>query len=168
MVDSLEIDPFNSNRMLYGTGATMYGTNNLTAWDSGGTVDISVAAVGIEETAVQDLISPPAGTAHLVSAVADVGGFTHNDLTKPSVMDASPVFTSGSSLDYAELSPGFIVRAGTGGSNGVNIAFSPDGGQNVDSCREPARRRIGRDCRCCRGWQPGLVEFRVGHLLFYG
>ncbi len=129
MVESLEIDPFNSGRMFFGTGATMYGTNNLTAWDNGGVVDISVAAVGIEETAVQDLISPPAGTAHLISAVADVGGFTHNDLTTASVMDANPVFATGTSLDYAELSPGFIVRTGTGGTNGTNIAFSLDGGQ---------------------------------------
>src|SRR5204863_232123 len=36
MVGSLEIDPFNSNRILYGTGATLFGTNNLTAWDTGG------------------------------------------------------------------------------------------------------------------------------------
>ena len=110
MVESLEIDPFNSNHMLYGTGATMYGTNNLTAWDTGGQANISVAAVGIEETSVQDLISPAAGTAHLISAVGDNGGYTHNDLTMPSVMDANPVFTSGTSLDYAELDPSFIVR----------------------------------------------------------
>jgi hypothetical protein len=129
MVESLEIDPFNSNHMLYGTGATMYGTSNLTAWDSGGMVNISVAAVGIEETAVQDLISPSAGTAHLISAVADNGGYTHNDLTAPSVMDANPVFTTGTSLDYAEKNPSFIVRVGTGGTNGVNIGFSADGGQ---------------------------------------
>ena len=129
MVESLEIDPFNSNHMLYGTGATMYGTNNLTAWDTGGLVNISVAAGGIEETAVQDLISLPAGTAHLISAVADNGGYTHNDLTVPSAMDANPVFTTGTSLDYAELNPSFIVRVGTGGTNGINIGFSSDGGQ---------------------------------------
>jgi xyloglucan-specific exo-beta-1,4-glucanase len=129
MVESLEIDPFDSNHMLYGTGATMYGTNNLTAWDTGGQVNISVAAVGIEETAVQDLISPPSGTAHLISAIADNGGYTHNDLAVPSVMDANPVFTTGTSLDYAELNPRFIVRVGTGGTNGKNIGFSADGGQ---------------------------------------
>ncbi|MFI5118068.1 MAG: xyloglucanase [Terriglobales bacterium] len=129
MVESLEIDPFNSNRMLYGTGATMYGTDNLTAWDSGGQVNISVAAMGIEETAVIDLISPPAGKAHLISTVGDNGGYTHNDLTQPSVMSSNPVFTSGTSLDYAELSPSFIVRVGTGGTNGNNIAFSSDSGQ---------------------------------------
>jgi len=129
MVESLEIDPFDSNHMLYGTGATMYGANNLTAWDNGGLVNISVAAVGIEETAVQDLISPPSGTAHLISAVSDNGGYTHNNLAVPSVMDANPVFTSGTSLDYAELNPSFIVRVGTGGTNGMNIGFSADGGQ---------------------------------------
>jgi xyloglucan-specific exo-beta-1,4-glucanase len=129
MVESLDIDPFDSNHMLYGTGATMYGANNLTAWDSGGMVNISVAAVGIEETAVQDLISPPSGTAHLISAVGDNGGYTHNDLAVPSVMDANPVFTTGTSLDYAELNPSFIVRVGTGGTNGMNIGFSADGGQ---------------------------------------
>jgi xyloglucan-specific exo-beta-1,4-glucanase len=129
MVESLEIDPFDSNHMLYGTGATMYGANNLTAWDSGGSVNISVAAVGIEETAVQDLISPPSGAAHLISAVADNGGYTHNNLAVPSVMDANPVFTTGTSLDYAELNPSFIVRVGTGGTNGLNIGFSADGGQ---------------------------------------
>lgn len=129
MVESLEIDPFSSDHMLYGTGATMYGTHNLTAWDIGGQANISVAAVGIEETAVQDLISPSAGTAHLISAVGDNGGYTHDDLTVPSVMDANPVFTSGTSLDYAELNPSFIVRVGTGSSNGENIAFSSDGGQ---------------------------------------
>ena len=137
MVDSLEIDPFNSNHMLYGTGATMYGTNNLSAWESGGLVDISVAAVGIEETAVQDLISPPTGTAHLISAVADVGGFTHNDLKATSMMDANPVFTTGNSLDYAELNPGFIVRVGTGGTNGINIGFSADGGQTWAPAANP-------------------------------
>ena len=60
MTESVEIDPFDSNRLLYGTGATIYGADNLTDWDTGGTVHISVRAQGLEETAVLDLISPPA------------------------------------------------------------------------------------------------------------
>ncbi|CAM5342941.1 Xyloglucanase [Streptomyces violaceorubidus] len=38
MTEALEIDPFDSDRMMYGTGATVYGTENLTEWDrQGGT-----------------------------------------------------------------------------------------------------------------------------------
>ncbi|MEU7827078.1 hypothetical protein [Catellatospora sp. NPDC049133] len=61
MTESLEIDPFDSDRLLYGTGATIYATDNLTDWDTGGTVRIAVRARGLEETAVLDLVSPPVG-----------------------------------------------------------------------------------------------------------
>lgn len=164
MVESLEIDPFNSSHMLYGTGATMYGTNNLTAWDSGGQPNISVAAVGIEETAVQDLISPPSGTAHLISAVSDNGGYTHNNLAVPSVMDANPVFTSGSSLDYAERNPSFIVRVGSGGTNAINIGFSSDGGQTwAPGPTEPSGASAGTVAAAADGsrvlWSSGAGVF---------
>ena len=163
MVESLEVDPFNSDRMLYGTGATMYGTNNLTAWDTNGVVNISVAAVGVEETAVQDLISPPAGTAHLISAVGDNGGYTHNDLTLPSVMDANPVFTTGTSLDYAERNPNFIVRVGTGGTNGANIGFSTDGGQTWNPGTSPSGASGGSVAAAADGgrvvWSSGAGVF---------
>ena len=35
MIGDLEINPFNSDEMLYGTGATIYGCDNLTDWDKG-------------------------------------------------------------------------------------------------------------------------------------
>ena len=163
MVESLEIDPFNSDRMFYGTGATMYGTNNFTAWDSGGVANISVAAVGIEETAVQDLISPPAGTAHLISAVADNGGYTHNDLSVPSVMDANPVFTTGNSLDFAQLNPSFIVRVGSGGTNGANFGFSSDGGQTWNPGTTPSGASGGTVAAASDGsrvlWSSGAGVF---------
>jgi len=133
MVGDLKIDPFNSDHLLYGTGATLYGTNNLTAWDSGGQIAISVMTQGIEETSVQDLISPPSG-APLLSALSDIGGFRHNDVTVvPTQMYNTPVFTTTSSLDFAELSPLLMVRVGSGasnsnGSNNTNIGFSWDGG----------------------------------------
>jgi len=83
--------------------------------------------MGVEETSVQDLISPPAG-AHLITGVADVGGFTHNGLSTPSVMSTNPVLTTGTSLDYSELAPSFILRVGYGNGGGQNIGFSTDGG----------------------------------------
>ena len=62
MTESVEIDPFNSDRMLYGTGATIYGTTDLTEWDTGRASSPSSRwSKGLEETAVLDLISPPTG-----------------------------------------------------------------------------------------------------------
>src|SRR5258707_11186361 len=94
--------------------ATITGTNNLLDWDAGA-VRISVRARGLEETAVLDLISPPAG-AHLLSAVGDVGGFRHTDFTKPGPMFANPTLRSTTGLDYAELAPPGPVRVGNGHS----------------------------------------------------
>ena len=125
MVGDLEIDPFNPNRMLYGTGATIYGTDDLTNWDAGNPITISVRAQGLEETAVQDLISPPEG-APLLSALADIAGFRHDDLSVvPANMFTNPTTGTTTSLDYAELSPNVIVRVGWGGSN---AGYSFDGG----------------------------------------
>jgi xyloglucan-specific exo-beta-1,4-glucanase len=132
MIDDLEIDPFNSNRMMYGTGATLYGTNNLTAWDTGGTVNISVMAKGIEETAVLGLISPPSG-AHLLTAVGDVAGFRHDDLlTAPSHFYLDPHYANTTGIDYAGLVPNYIVRVGPADYNSdpsiKSLAISTDGG----------------------------------------
>lgn len=141
MTESLEIDPFNSNRMMYGTGATIYGTTNLTNWDSGSQFTIRPMAAGLEETAVLDLISPPTG-APLVSGLGDIGGFRHDSLTTvPSKMFTAPVFTSTTSLDYAETNPGVMVRAGNFADadrpNDSHVAFSTDGGANWFQGSEP-------------------------------
>ncbi|MCL6591686.1 MAG: hypothetical protein K6U80_17250 [Firmicutes bacterium] len=42
-----------------GTGATLYGCDDLTAWDTGGQIHITVKALGIEETVTSTLISRP-------------------------------------------------------------------------------------------------------------
>lgn len=132
MTESLEIDPFSSDKMMYGTGATIYGSDNLTAWDTGGTITITVKAQGLEETAVNDLISPPSG-APLLSALGDISGFRHDDLTVvPAHTYQNPFMSSTTSLDYAELNPTFIVRAGSGDTaNGVmSAAYSSNGGSS--------------------------------------
>jgi hypothetical protein len=116
MVSGLAIDPFNSNHMLYGTGMTMWGTNNLTEWDAGNQIALSIASMGIEETAVTDLVSPPAGGgAHLYSTMGDVSGFAHTSLTTaPTFPWAIPFFGTRTSIDYAELSPTFMAMVGDG------------------------------------------------------
>lgn len=59
---------------------------------------------------MQDLISPPSG-APLISALGDITGFRHNDVNVVPAAQAAPVRGSSVSLDYAELSPSYIVRA---------------------------------------------------------
>ena len=72
-MEGLVIDPFNSDHWLYGTGGTVQGGFDLTKWDTTGNITLESLARGIEETAVQGVISPPVG-AHLVSALGDLGG----------------------------------------------------------------------------------------------
>ena len=130
MVGDIEIDPFNSDRMMYGTGATLYGTDNLTAWDKNEKIKISVKATGIEEGAVLDLISPPSG-ASLVSAIGDICGFRHDDLDKVQKKIMITAYDSATSIDYAEATPNFMTLVGKSKDKNVKlISFSYDGGSN--------------------------------------
>ncbi|KAJ7293306.1 hypothetical protein C8J57DRAFT_1043549 [Mycena rebaudengoi] len=134
MMESLVIDPFDSNHWLYGTGATIYGGNiHLTfraQWDTTHNVSISSLADGIEETAVQGLISPPTG-ANLISALGDIQGFVHTDLTKPPAASwTNPKWKTTADMDFAGNNPLSIVRVGTGDSTqGKQVAISNDGGK---------------------------------------
>ncbi|WP_374522087.1 xyloglucanase [Streptomyces malaysiensis] len=137
MTEALEIDPFDSSRMMYGTGATIYGTENLKSWDTGGKIAITPMVRGLEETAVNDLASPPTG-APLLSALGDIGGFRHTDLDAvPTRMYTSPTFTTTTSLDYAETNPNTVVRVGNNDS-APRIAFSTDNGANWFQGSEPS------------------------------
>ncbi|WP_217185551.1 sialidase family protein [Streptomyces sp. AC495_CC817] len=140
MMESVQIDPFDSDHFMYGTGATIYGADNLTDWDSDGTVHLSVRAQGLEETAVLSLISPPAGRAHLFSGIGDVGGFRHKNLHKASKMYDTPTFDNTPALDYAELAPHTVVRVGRPTSGWTqHFAVSTDGGDTWrPSVDEPA------------------------------
>ncbi|KAI6708020.1 hypothetical protein JHW43_009455 [Diplocarpon mali] len=123
MVEALEINPFDSNHWLYGTGLTVYGGHDLQKWPE---VHVSSLADGIEETAVQDLISPPGIETPLISAVFDVAGFVHRDLDVPPEDGfQAPFWSSTNALDYAGLAPKNILRLADASSK---IATSSDGG----------------------------------------
>lgn len=134
MMSALAINPFDSDEMMYGTGATIYGTKNLTDWDKGKYVNIEVMGMGVEETAVLSLICPPVDGVELVSGVGDICGFVHEDLTKgPDMMMTNPRFISTTGLDYAELNPKTIVRVGNNDKEQYemlkkSVAISKDGG----------------------------------------
>ncbi|MGW3413429.1 WD40/YVTN/BNR-like repeat-containing protein [Streptomyces sp. NPDC000888] len=120
-IQALAVDPYDSKHIVYGTGATLYGTRDLKRW--------APQIRGLEETAVRELISPPAGEAHLISALGDIGVMYHERLTaSPSRgMATNPVFGSATGLAQAAAKPSYVVRTGWG-DNG-NGAYSNDGGQ---------------------------------------
>lgn len=120
------IDPFDSTHAMYGTGISLWSTSDLTAADAGNATHWSVDASGIEETAVQALISPTAG-APLISGLGDVCGFVHTHLSiAPSAQVTNPTCSTGTGLDFAKSAPLTIVRVGYG--SGVFGSVSSDGG----------------------------------------
>ncbi|KAG9017606.1 hypothetical protein FRB90_000557 [Tulasnella sp. 427] len=129
MMECLVIDPFDSNHWLYGTGLTVYGGHDLLNWDSKHNVTLKSLADGIEETAVQALISPPTGP-NLLSGVYDVHGFAHSSLTTaPARPFTNPLYTSTVSLDWAGQAPSNVVRVGNDASSSDRqVALSTDSG----------------------------------------
>ncbi len=127
-IGALAIDPFRPGHAMYGTGATIWASDDVTAADAGQATHWFVGAEGLEETAVIALVSPPAGPP-LISGLGDIGGFTHAsvDVSPPGGMTENPRTNNTDSIDYAALSPNVIVRVG-GGNPGKRGGFSTDGG----------------------------------------
>ncbi|KAI9050188.1 hypothetical protein LZ554_006329 [Drepanopeziza brunnea f. sp. 'monogermtubi'] len=127
MVEALSIDPFDSNHWLYGTGATIYGSHDLLNWDTSHSVTVKSLANGLEETSVQSLLVVPGGPP-LLSAVGDIGGFSHASLdVAPSQAFHTPTYGSTKDLDYAGNKPANIVRSGES-STAIQIAISSNFG----------------------------------------
>lgn len=128
-IGALAVDPYRPGHALYGTGATIWATDDLTKADSDHPTHWRVGAEGLEETAVNDLVSPPSGSAHLLSALGDIGGFRHDDLnlSPRGGMYQTPNFNTTTSLDFAGLVPNIVARVGQGGAP-AHGALSTDGG----------------------------------------
>ncbi|MEU3103012.1 1,4-beta-glucanase [Streptomyces griseoflavus] len=120
-IQALALDPYDSHHLVYGTGATLYGTRDLRHW--------APRVRGLEETSVTQLVSPPTGRAHLISGARDIGVMYHERLTSSPArgMATNPVSGSATGLAQAARRPAYVVRAGWG-ENG-NGAASHDGGR---------------------------------------
>lgn len=114
-VGSIVIDPFNSDHVLYGTGATIWQTANLTSADTGKSVSWTVGASGLEETAIGFVLAPPSGKTLLLSGMGDIYGFAHQDLTVSPAqgMYTNPMATP-SSMDFQQNTPTTVVRVTNG------------------------------------------------------
>jgi photosystem II stability/assembly factor-like uncharacterized protein len=139
-IASIAIDPFDPGHAIYGTGATVFGTQDLTAADHGQpTAWSSAAAAGIEETAVQDLLAPAAGPCQLVSAVGDLGGFCHRSLaSSPADGMITPILSSGSSVAEAGAAPRDLAMVGWNGGD-----YSADGGATWSAMSLPPGVQYG-------------------------
>jgi xyloglucan-specific exo-beta-1,4-glucanase len=134
-IAALALDPFDSDRLVYATGATVYETRNLSAADHGRPTDWAPWVEGIEQTAVITLVSPPKGP-HLLTGFGDISGFAHEDLDRsPQRQFTTPVFANTNQIDYAGAAPDIVVRSGTPhegvaseGHDGSTLAWSDDAG----------------------------------------
>ena len=126
-IGSIVIDPFNSDHAMYGTGATIWATENLTSADTSQNVNWSVGANGLEENAVFFVLAPPSGNTILLSSMGDIYGFAHTDLTKsPAQGFYRNPSSAPSSMDFEQATPTTVVRV-TNGSSPLGT-LSVDGG----------------------------------------
>jgi xyloglucan-specific exo-beta-1,4-glucanase len=130
MIESLEIDPHDSDRWFYGTGVTIYGGHDLTNWDQNKTVNIESLASGIEEMAISSLASAPGGS-ELLMATLDNNGFTYDSVadlgTAPQTAWTNPWWASSVSVDFAGNDVTKVARIGKA-TGSPQLALSSDGG----------------------------------------
>lgn len=137
-IAGLAIDPYESGRVAYTTGATVYATRDITARP---VIHWQPWIKGIEQTAVITLQSLPEGPS-LLSGFGDISGFVHEDFdVSPRIQFVDPVFANTNTIDYAGLKPNMVVRSGTPAhrteGKGPTQAISTDYGKTWQTIDEP-------------------------------
>ena len=126
-MSDVAIDPFNSSVATHTTGQGIWRTENLAAADEGAPTSWAFFNVGLEETVPLDLVSPPAGPVVLLSALGDIDGFPHEDLTaSPPGGMFNPARGTSQGIDVAWKNVSIVVRTTSTGSPPASI--SRDGG----------------------------------------
>jgi photosystem II stability/assembly factor-like uncharacterized protein len=128
-MQTIALDPFHPEKVMYTTGEGIYGSVDITAADSNKPTHWGFPNVGLEELVVSDVISPPSG-APLLSTVWDLDGFRHEDLTRSPAdgMFTNPQLTTGRSIDFAANDPNLLVRVGWANNKIIRGAYSLDNG----------------------------------------
>lgn len=126
-IGDIEIDPFDSNRVLYVTGTGIWASLNVTEADADRPTRWVVGAKGLEECVVNEVLSPPSG-ASLLSVVWDIDGFRHEDLNaSPPDGFFKPAHGHNTSIDFAEGDPNVVARVF--GGDRAQGAYSLDNGR---------------------------------------
>ncbi len=133
---TVAIDPFDPDHVMFVTGYGVWASRDMRQLDHGGTVHWWFQDRGLEETVPLGLASPSGG-AHLLSALGDLDGYRHDDLTvAPLQFTAPPRYANGESIDVAGQQPDVVVRSGflrKPFGPAVRAAWSVDGGQHWTS-----------------------------------
>ena len=143
-IAALAIDPFDSERIVYGTGATLYLSTDIGEADAGRPTHWRPWVEGIEQTAVITLVSPREGPP-LLTGFGDISGFAHEDLgVSPRLQFTDPVFGNTNTIYYAWHAPDIVVRSGTPhegvgseGADGSTLAWSDDQGRSWQPLGRP-------------------------------
>ena len=127
-ISQIAIDPFHPERAWIVCGYGIWATDRANVALAPAThLTWMFADKGLEETVIDALISPPQG-APLLSAIGDLGGFRHDNLSaSPATGLFQPFHGSCPGIDFAELAPAVMVRTHWGPARG---AFSLDGGSS--------------------------------------
>jgi hypothetical protein len=166
LISDLKIDPFDSDRAVYGTGFGVFMSENLrAAQQPGGSVDWRFAVRGIELADVVEAKSPSKG-APLQVALSKVSGAAWDALDKtPGAGLFAPGAQTSRSLDLAELNPRMMARtsdqAGSGGhvSSDAGVTWQPFGpGPRVTKAPNGDQLGAGRVAVSAKGgflvWAP--------------
>lgn len=135
----VEIDPFDSNHLIFVTGFGGWETFNLSDIDTDKNVKFSIMSSGIEETVPLSLYCPWQG-ARLISGIGDYGGYTHFDITKVCKEGAHsmPNFGNTDAVAGAWHSQNVVFRSGhvfNHKSDSIHpISFSLDSGKTWQMC----------------------------------
>lgn len=133
-MSALLMDPSDPGHVMYGTGATIWSTDDVLAAERNQPPEWYIQAQGIEETFALAMISPSEGPAHLLSGFGDINGMRHDDLWEPQPMFGLPAFSNLDSLDWAGQKPSVVARVGDCGlayPDGCGQgAYSTDSGGN--------------------------------------
>ncbi len=172
----ININPFNSDEIMYGTGATIFSTVNMTKYESE-PVTIAFDAYGLEETAVFKMVSPPAqeGAPELYSIMGDLTGFAHMDVTV--CPDDAHFMKNGkpNDLDCAFLNP---MMAAYTTEERDGLVYTTDGGSTWNAAKTlPEPSQGGKLAVSADGssivWAPAnssgqvYVTFDLGETWYY-
>jgi len=161
-VADVEINPFNADEVTYGTGATVYTTQNITNIDIEA-VTISFDAYGLEETAVYEMVTPysDGDSPVMYSIMGDLTGFSHLDVTQRP--DDNHFMKNGNptDVDCAFLDSNIAVYASE--EDTTALCYTTDGGETWSYVEhKPDKASGGQVAMAADGssfiWIPGSVS----------